>query len=54
MQFFSHKSLNENAWFFIKFTEVCFWKLNQQYSSIDLNNGLAQTRQQAIIWTNNG
>ena len=28
--------------------------INQQYSSIGSNNGLAPTRRQAIIWTNDG
>ena len=27
---------------------------NQQYSSIGSDNGLAQTKRQAIIWTNGG
>ena len=27
---------------------------NQQYSSIGSDDGLAPTRRQAIIWTNNG
>ena len=28
--------------------------LNQQYSSIGSDNGMALTRQQAIIWSNDG
>ena len=36
------------------FTEFCFQGSNQQYSSIDSDNGLAQARRQAIIWTNGG
>ena len=34
------------------FTEVCSWWSNWQYPSIDLDNGLAPNRRQAIIWTN--
>ena len=39
------------AWDFI---EVCSWGSNQQYPSIGLDNGLAPTRRQAIIWTIDG
>ena len=35
-------------------TEVCFQGTNYQYPSIGPDNGLAPTRQQAIIWTNDG
>ena len=35
-------------------TEICFLGLNEQYYSIGLDNRLAPTRQQAIIWTNDG
>ena len=31
---------------------VCSWVSNQQYSCIGAGHGLAWTRQQAIIWTN--
>ena len=33
-------------------TEVCSSDSHQQYFSIASDNGLAQTRRQAIIWTN--
>ena len=36
------------------FTEVCSLGSSQQYSSVGLDNGLARTRLQAIIWTNDG
>ena len=36
------------------FSEVCFQGLNQQFSSIGSENGLALARWQAIIWTNDG
>ena len=31
---------------------MCSWASNKQYSSIGLDNGLAQNRLQSIIWTN--
>ena len=34
------------------FTVVCSWWFNEQYSSIVSDNGLAPTRRQAIIWSN--
>ena len=34
--------------------EVCSLQSNWQYSNIGLDNGLAPTRRQAIIWTNDG
>ena len=37
-----------------EFIEVCSWGSNWQYSSIGLDNGLAPSRRQAIIWTNDG
>ena len=39
--------------FWLRFHLSLFVKFNQQYSSIGSDNGLAPTRQQAIIWTNN-
>ena len=36
------------------FIEVCSQWSNQQYSSIGSDNGFVPTRQQAIIWTNDG
>ena len=36
------------------FTEVGSQGSNWQYSIIGLDNGLAPTRRQAIIWTNDG
>ena len=50
MHFLEAKCLNSD-WDFI---EVCLQRSNQQYSSIDSDNGLASTRQQAIIWANVG
>ena len=41
--------LNENY-----FTEVCSRGSNQKYSHIGSHIGLAPTRQQAIIWANDG
>ena len=35
-------------------TEVCSKVSNKQYSSIGSDNGLAPTKRQAIIWTNDG
>ena len=40
--------------FRLNFTEFCSQGSNQQYSNISSDNGLAQTRRQAIIWTNDG
>ena len=34
------------------FTEICAEGSNLNYSSIGSDNGLAPTRRQAIIWTN--
>ena len=34
------------------FTEVCSQRSNWQYSSMGSDNGLAPSRRQAIIWTN--
>ena len=36
------------------YTKVCSQGSNQKYYSIGLDYGLAQTRWQAIIWTNYG
>ena len=36
------------------FIEVRSFGSNKQYSSIGSGNGLAPTKQQAIIWTNYG
>ena len=36
------------------FSEVCSWGFNEQYANIGSDNGLAPTRRQAIIWTNDG
>ena len=36
------------------FIEICSQGSNSQYFSIGSDNGLAPTRQQAIIWTNDG
>ena len=42
-------------YFFYKiFNEIYSQGSNKQYSSIGSDNGLALTRQQAIIWTNDG
>ena len=35
-------------------TEICSQGSNQLYASIGLDDGLAPTRHQAIIWTNDG
>ena len=35
-------------------TEVCSYVSNSQYSSIGSDNGLAQTKRQAIVWINVG
>ena len=50
MDFLEWKCMN----FDWSFTEVCSYGSNLQYSSIGLDNGLAPTRWQAIIWTNDG
>ena len=47
---FKYIFLNENTWLSIDMS--CSWGSNQQYSTTDSDNGLAPTRQQAIIWTN--
>ena len=41
-------------WFRLNFIELYSQGSNQQYSSIGSDNGLAPTRQQAIIWTSEG
>ena len=47
--------LNEDIGISIKFfTEVCSQGSNWQYPSIGSVNGLAPSRRQAIIWTNDG
>ena len=38
----------------LNFIKVCSSGSNQQQASIGLDNGLAPTRRQAIIWTNGG
>ena len=40
--------------FRLRFHWVCSWGSNQQYSNIGSDNGLAPTRRQAIVWTNDG
>ena len=37
-----------------KFTKVCSYRSNWQYSSIGSDNGLVPNRWQAIFWTNGG
>ena len=44
----------KDLYFDLNFTEVCRYGSNWQYVSIGSGNGLALTRQQAIIWTNVG
>ena len=47
--------LNENVWILIKISLKFVPKIRiNQYSSIGSDNGLAPTRWQAIIWTNDG
>ena len=36
------------------FIEVCSYVSDEQYSSTGSDDGLTPTRQQAIIWTNDG
>ena len=50
VHFLDWKRLNSKQ----NFTEVCSYGSNQQYSIIGLDNGLAPSRRQAIIWTNDG
>ena len=52
---FKHILLNENAWISIKISLnfVSKGPINN-ISSIGSDNGLAPTRRQAIIWTNDG
>ena len=38
----------------LKFLWSLFLRANEQYSSTGSDNGLAPTRRQAIIWTNDG
>ena len=45
--------LNEIS-FALDITQMCFWGLEEQYSSIGSDNGLAPTRRQAITWSTNG
>ena len=49
---FKCPSLNENFW--INISLKCSSPSNWQYVIIGSDNGLAQNRQQAIIWTNDG
>ena len=51
--FFKYIFLNDNVGISTK-TEVYSYGSNEQYSSIGSDNGLAPTRRQAIIWTNDG
>ena len=54
---FKSNFLNENVWFSINLsliTEVCPLESSQNYFRIGSYNGLAPTRRQAIIWTNDG
>ena len=44
-------SLDENLWIPIKIS-LKFLPKDQHYSNIGSDNGLAPTRWQAIIWTN--
>ena len=37
-----------------KLIEICFQVCNYQYTSIALDNGLAPSKRQAFIWTDNG
>ena len=48
--------LNENLRILLKISLKCVpnVQMNQQYSSIGSDSGMAPTRRQAIIWTNNG
>ena len=50
-QFQGHSLEWKYIYFDWNFTEVCSQGSNQQYSSIDHDNGLALSRRQAIIWT---
>ena len=50
MHFLEWKCINFNQ----DFTEVCFQWSNWPCSSIGSDNGLAETRRQAISWTNDG
>ena len=49
MHFIEWKCMNFTYW---DFTKVCSSGLNEWYSIIGLDNGLAPTRWQAIVWTN--
>ena len=40
--------------FRLKFHRICSSMSNKQYPTIGSDNGLAPTRRQAIIWTNDG
>ena len=48
MHFVERKYMNFDQ----NFSEVCFHRSKLWYSSIDSDDGLAPTRRQAIIWTN--
>ena len=50
MHFHEWKLLNFKKYFI----ETCSWESNWQYVFIGSDNGLALTRWQAIIWTNDG
>ena len=50
VHFIEWKCLNSD-WNFI---EICSEGFNQQYPSIGSDDGLAPSRRQAIIWTNDG
>ena len=50
MDFLEWNCLNSD----LNFTEVCFQGSNKQYSSNGSDYGLAPSRRQAIIWTNDG
>ena len=49
-------SLNKIMSFLLKISLklICFQVSNKKYSNIGSYNGLAPTRRQAIIWTNDG
>ena len=53
--FFQKYFLERKLVYFDKiFIEICSPGSNWQYSSIGSDNGLAPTRRQTIIWTNDG
>ena len=51
---FKYIFLNENVWILIKSLFLSKGPINQQYSSIGSDNGLAPARRQAIVWNNAG